>query len=100
MKVTVIMKYAPDEVKMALRQAAPSIGESFRALEQVMLNFIISGREYDGQGNFQQTRYAQSYRGQQPMDVGGIDWKGKDGKGTGRYRDGKGTRRCRGIGKS
>ena len=50
-KVAVIMKYAPEEVKMALRQAAPSIGESFRALEQVMLNFIISGREYDGQGN-------------------------------------------------
>ena len=50
-------------------------------------NYLISGREYDGSGNIMTSAqprgcFAQSYQGQIPVDVSGIDGcgKGKYGK--------------------
>ena len=101
------MKYAPEQVRSFLRQQSHTIGDDYNLLDTVLSKYLISRREYDGSGNFvtgakPRGTYAQSYQGQMPMDVGGIDGYGKGkfgyGKGKGKFgKDFKG--RGKGFGK-
>ena len=65
-KVAAIMKHAPEQVRSFLRQQSHSIGDDYNLLDTVLSNNLISGRAYDGSGNFltgvkPRGTYAQSY---------------------------------------
>eukprot|EP00971_Amphidinium_carterae_P340730 6479190-Amphidinium_carterae.1 len=88
-KVAVVMRHAPEDIKVALRQAAHVIGDDYRKLRSVLDTYVKSGRDYNAAGVCVSTHTpsgkASSGGGVVPMDVGALS-KGKE-KGKGKGKD-------------
>ena len=66
-KIAVVMRHAPDQIRSFLRQQPHHIGDDYHRLDTVLNNYLVSGRGYDGSGNFvigaqPSGRYAPSYK--------------------------------------
>eukprot|EP00439_Symbiodinium_sp_Y106_P052723 s3817_g7.t1 len=94
-KIAVLMKYAPANLRGALRTNASMMGADYERVKKFMRDWLQSGVNYNSGGDY----VAPSTPGGPiPMDVGAIDkgkgvkgkGKGKDGKGKGKAKEGKG----------
>eukprot|EP00974_Lingulodinium_polyedra_P037031 3552896-Lingulodinium_polyedra.AAC.1 len=95
MKISVVTRFAPEEIKQVIRLGSASLAGKFENLKLVIRNFVLSGENYDAQG-------MPTDGGSVPMDVGviagkssgkGKPWgkdKGKQDKGKGKHDKGKG----------
>ena len=88
MKVATVMRYAPADVKNAIRPSAHSIGDDYKVLKSLVQAYVMSGTSFDAKGvavlpgaGAGAGKKKPDDGGLQPMDVGAI--KGKD-KGRGK----------------
>ena len=68
-KVAVVRRHVPDQIRSLLRQQPHQIGDDYHVIDTVLSNYPVSGRDYDGSDNFAtgaqpRGRYAPSYQGQ------------------------------------
>eukprot|EP00971_Amphidinium_carterae_P237160 4707058-Amphidinium_carterae.1 len=87
-KVAVVMRHSPEDVRVALRQAAHVIGDDYNKLKSILETYMRAGREYDGLGVHINTHTPGQSSGAGPggvvpMEVGGL------GKGAGKDKGGK-----------
>ena len=94
-KIAVLMKYAPLNLRAALRTNASMMGADYERVKKFMRDWLQSGVTYNSGGDY----VAPSTPGGPiPMDVGAIGkdpkgkgkGKGKEGKGKGKAKEGKG----------
>ncbi len=104
-KIAVMVRWAPDEVKTAIRLALGAIGTDYDKLGQLVRDFIAPGKIYETSGAPGGVSY--NADGVQPMDVGFIgdvglisSAKGKGkGKGKTKSKDKQGGQECKNCGK-
>ena len=82
LRIAVVSKYAPAEVRLAIRSSQRFIGDEYQKLKSVVLDYVIGGREFAAED--------MRFGGQGGNDNMEIDWiKGKKGKGKGKQDKGK-----------
>ena len=81
-KVAVVTRNSPPDVRMALRQAAHVYGDNYLQMMQVLEQYLKTGREYDMHGVAKNN--ASSITEPTPMDVGAAHSFGKSQKGKGK----------------
>ena len=79
-KCAVVMKFAPQGIRLALRTSSSAIGSDYNKLKKCVKDYLQTGVAFDPQG---MSRAANS-GDVQPMDVGALEkgWKGKGSKGS------------------
>ena len=68
-KISIILRWAPKEIKDLVRGQMANIGSDFSRLRHILMAFNASGHEWDAQGNRQNLPDS---GGAQPMDVGAV----------------------------
>lgn len=85
MKVAVITRSAPREIKQLLRQTANSIDGDYERLKRTVREYAVSGTDYTDKGDPKTMGGEKRQRDSDAMDVGALTW----GKGSGKERKGK-----------
>ena len=73
-------RYAPKIVREAVRNNARVIADNYSMLRQVVLDFVLAGLEFTGEGLLRTPAAASGGDTRPPMDIGAL-MKGKRGKG-------------------
>ena len=79
-KCAVVMKLAPQGIRLALRTSSSAIGSDYNKLKKCVKDYLQTGVAFDPQGMSK----AASSGDVQPMDVGALEkgWKSKGNKGS------------------
>ncbi len=91
-KIAVVTRWAPNDVKVVIRQALGAINGDYNRLAQLVRDFIASGKVYESSGLRGDTSG--------PMDVGGIYDKGKAKGGGKKGTQTKKNDKCNKCGKT
>ena len=88
LKIAVVSKYAPAEVRLAIRSSQRFIGDDFAKLKSVVIDYVIGGREFAAADFQGPTSFQGSGSNDMEVDAlwkGGKKGKGKD-KGKGKHQ--------------
>lgn len=95
LRIAVVSKHAPPEIRNAIRSHIRVIGDSYAQLRQVVSDYLTSGLEFNSSG-VPVTAGAAVPDGPTPMDVGAVFGGKKGKKGKGKKGKGKGENEAKG----
>ena len=81
LKIAIVSKHAPSEVKLAIRSSQRFIGDSYDKLRSTVVDYVISGKEFSASAEGIVTSAMQSSPTDMEVDAVSKGWKGIKGKG-------------------